>query len=189
MQTKTRLEEFLGRKGEDLLRFINSKIDNNLRKTATAQDVFNDLIRYAMEHPAEVEKRSDQDLFICFLWKAKLLVYDKVKEMKKHDPENVAQRLKISPKAEKLGPSPTYVLHRQDKQQALRYYLSMITSPEQKRAMELVRLEGLTLAEAGARMGKTVTAVEKLLERGFANLVNKVRRSGGWKYATTGETT
>lgn len=51
--------------------------------------------------------------------------------------------------------------------------------PEHAAALRLVHLEGLTLAEAGARMGKSAEAVRKIYGRALARLAERLRGSAG----------
>lgn len=51
--------------------------------------------------------------------------------------------------------------------------------PEHATALRLVHLEGLTLAEAGARMGKSAEAVRKIYGRALARLAERLRGAAG----------
>ena len=50
---------------------------------------------------------------------------------------------------------------------------------EHAAALRLVHLEGLTLAEAGAQMGKSAEAVRKIYGRALARLAERLRGAGG----------
>lgn len=188
MQVKSRLEKLLSEKESNILRYLNSLIRNNLRNRVSAQEVLDDAVCYLMEHPEQTECRSDKDLFLFLLWKSKKLVIDRARQIKTQDDScfSIARTLD---EQRWIAPSPSLVLHRLAKQISLRDCLNSLPSEEQKTALRLMRIEGLTSQQAAKRMGKTPEAVRKLVERGFASLVERIKGSGAKKFATTGETT
>lgn len=189
MDAKARLDRFLTVHKNELVNFIKLKLDKKLGNFASAEDVLSEVFAYALSHPSDVEKRSDENLAIFLKWKSKMIIFDLARLSKKLDPNVIANKVENVSEHKGSAESPSLLLHRQDKRHALRNYISMIKSPEQRLVMELVRLEGMSPKEVAEKLGKERAAVEKLLQRGFASLVSMLRASGGMKFATSGETT
>lgn len=192
METKNRLQELLSAKQKNILKYINSIIGSNLRKELAAEEVLAETVRYVLEHPEQLKGRSLNDLFLFFLWKAKMVVIDKARNLKSSSmilPDDEHSLSEMMAQNRNVAPSPSLLLHREEKKLSLRRCLDLLSNVDQKTAIRLVRIEGQSVEEAGKTMKRSPDAVRKLVERGFVNLVWKIRSSGAMRFATTGETT
>lgn len=193
MQERARLEELLSKSGHRLLRYIKSLINNNLRNQVSAEDILNEVVRYALERPEHWRKRSNEDLFIFFLWKSKLLVIDKARHLKVAAKANAGHGISTIEKGGVSGrivePSPTFLIHRRAKRSAMESYLERLPNGDHREALRLVRIEGLSLSQAARVMGRSAEAIRKLVKRGLLNLARTARAAGAAKFETSGETT
>lgn len=188
---RARIEGLLEAKQTAFCKFINSKIDKDLRQYILVEDILSETIEYAIQNEKLLAHRDEHQLLIFLFWKAKMLVCDKVRRLQttRKRQQAILNHRSASQSIDRLiAPSPSFLLHRESKRTELLHYLSMIPSPDQRQALELVQFEGNSVREAAEKMGKSVESVKKLVSRGFANLVIKAQSSGARKYATTGIT-
>lgn len=188
---KNRIEDVLRQKEKSLYKFINSKINKDLRQLILAEEVLSECIEYALNNQELLEKRTEDDVFVFLLWKAKCIVCDKVRRLqtaRKNEQALVSRAIASEITDRAVAPSPTLLIHRETKRAALHRCLSMISSEDQRTALELVQFKGHTVREAANIMGKSVDSVKKLLRRGFLNLAVEARRLGARQFATTGVT-
>lgn len=191
MKQRDSISQLVHSRESDFLKFINSRISKNLKTQITAEEILSETVRYALEHPDMIENREEEDLFLFLLWKAKLLVCDKVRRLEAVGESKQPARIEFSlQEAERSTmPSPTLQLHREDKKTALLRYLDMLPNVDQRTVLRLVRLDGHSIEDVSKMMGRSPDAIKKLMRRAFENLVWKARSSGARKFATTGETT
>lgn len=188
--SSSQVEQFLELKSQEILKYINSLIGNDLRGLIFPEEILSEVVFYFLKNPHNLD-RSERDLFLAFLWKSKMTVMARAKQSRK-------QQKNLSPKTKEevgnrfhernVAPSPTLVIHRADKQSSIQKYIELLPRSEQKKALQLVRIEGHSYRKASEIMGKNIDAVEKLVNRALLNLYRIVRKRGGSKFATTGLT-
>lgn len=187
---KSQIETLLHSRKEDLYRRIKYYLGKNLGKAATQEEILAETVCYFLEHPNGLETKEQSELYNIFLWKARRVVWDRVRKIDRFEEALQEMGEEISdPSAESrmTHPSPSLLLHRESKRQDLRRAIGLIPSEDQRRALWLMRIENRSLAEAAQTMGKSTQAVKKLIERGFRNLVFQLK-SGGKIMESTGQT-
>lgn len=191
MGQKDELSALLLERKSSLMRYINSLIGNILRRSLDAEEVLSEALRYLLEHPEHLENRNARELYLFLLWKSKMIVRDRAKQLRRSNQrtEKLVNTIDLCGEGgSQTVPSPTLQIHREDKRVSLKRCIDMIPSADQRKALSLVRLQGYSFIEVGLLMNKTPDAVKQLVRRGFESLVQILRRHGGWKYETTGVT-
>lgn len=181
---KMRLDSLMNRRGTDLLRFINSRIFKRLRNHISPEDILAEAVSYVIERPDLAESRqSEDDLFGFLAWKAKMLICDKARRISRTEEIEAS----LVPDLQ-IAPSPTLVLHREDKREALLQCIERISNTEQKKIIELVIIQGMTVGEAAQQMQRSPAATRTLLWRAMGLLSQKANRGDVKKYDTSGVT-
>lgn len=191
MKETSLIGDVLASKEKQILSYIRCVMGRRLRKHLAPEEVLGDAVRYLLERPQWIQERSAEQLFVFLLWKCKMIVIDRARRLKGFQEYWLEELRPLSELVHEGGSvekSPSLILHRQQKRDDFRNLLNLIKSQNQRMALELVRMEGLSLAQAGAVMGKHPEAVRDLVRSAVTNLVRHLRASGGFKYATTGET-
>lgn len=191
MGSKKRIEVFLLKYSKSIIRRIQPLLRSDFSHEITAEEILGEAVVYALEHPDRWEKQSDQHLYNSILWKCKRLVIDKMRRVGalsraiEKQEEILAEK---SRKGEDMAPSPTLVLHRQDKLSAVEKFLEELPEEEVRVAVRLVRIDGHTFKEAAEIMGKNSQEFRRIIRRGLAQIFRIAETHGGRKYITTGET-
>lgn len=189
---KAKVDAVLAERGAEILAFINSRIFKSLRDKVNAQEILAEAVCYVLERPEKVLKRDKDHLYLYIIWKAKLLVCDKARREKR----SVFEDTPSSDEAEFFREpttdarfSPTYILHRKTKEESLQEVIATVENDDYRRLLQLVRIEGYSIDEAAAIMGKSPAATRTMLWRAFEKLVSKVKHGNNRKFETSGETT
>lgn len=188
LELNQRISKLVSEREDDFRNFINSRIAKPLRAKILAEEILSETVRYALEHPALVKDRSDEKLFFFLLWKAKLLVCDRVRNIKAASNLEQTVSLKVAEKTKDDFQSPTMRLHREDKRVALENYIALLPNRDQRTVLQLMRVDNFNLDQVSETMGRSPEAVKKLVRRAMENLISAARRAGSDKFLTTGET-
>jgi RNA polymerase sigma-70 factor (ECF subfamily) len=159
-------ESLVLRYRERLERQIEARMGRGVRLQLEAADVLQDTLARAFESIAHFRWQGEDSVYRWFASIAEHLIWNAAK---KRTPEP----LRLEPEAGR-DTSVGKQLRREERFDRLQRALAALT-PEQREAILLTRIEGLSLKEAAERLGRSADAVQKLVARGLLAL----RRSIG----------
>ena len=162
---------------------VRRKLPNELRAKVGDSDVIQEAYLAAFLQLPQFENRGDGSFA---RWVRGILAHKLLDEVRRHaDAQKRAARreTRIRTRDERPGlaareDSPSADMIREERSAALRAERARLPD-DYRTILRLVHDEGLSLADAGARMGRSADAVRKLYGRALAVLGDRLRRGPG----------
>lgn len=163
--------------------YVRKKLPNALRAKLGESDVIQSAYLAAFLNISEFQNRGDGSFA---RWVRGILAHKLLDEVRRHaDAQKRAARreTRIRTRDERPGlaareDSPSADMIREERSAALRAERARLPD-DYRTILRLVHDEGLSLADAGARMGRSADAVRKLYGRALAVLGDRLRRGPG----------
>ncbi len=177
MREKQHLQELVERAGQGnreafdtlfnqyrsrLLSRINRRLSDKLRRRVEPEDILQEAFCRAFETIDGFRWRGEDSFFA---WIAAIAEHLILNASKKHQ----FKALQLGQDFPQSGATPGKILSREERYERLRSSIQALTS-DQRKAVVLARIDGLTMREIASRMGRSEEAVRQLLARSLRQL-------------------
>lgn len=152
---------------------IRRRLGNHLRPIVDQQDLFQETMAQALKSIRDCRADDEKSFLRWLKGIAENLILNLARRRRS---DRILYVPQDAPAAE---PTPSQGLRRDERWTRLEEALNTL-SPEQRRAVQLVRIDGLKVKDAAAEMNLTARAVSRLLGRALKNLQDVFGETGSF---------
>ena len=160
---RTALERLVSDYHAELEQHIRMRVGAHLRETVAPDDILQESLAQAIKSVEQCHADSGASFLRWLKGIAEHVILNSARR------QRADRVLYVDHEARDEGPTPSRLLQRGERLQRLEDALQRLR-PDHRRAVTLVRLEGMKVKEAAERMNRTPKAVSNLLSRALKEL-------------------